>query len=108
MQANSKNFSYSRNLFSDILAYIKNNDYLCGENFINNHSHNFCFNGARRCETMGIFYCLVVDINNIVETVVNIKYIINKLGNFVIISGVDFYYNINRNFDEKVRIDFCY
>ena len=26
---------------------------------INNHSHNFCFNGARRCETMGIFYCLI-------------------------------------------------
>lgn len=39
---------------------------------------------------------------------VNIKYIVNKLGNFVKISGVDFYYNINRNFDEKVRIDFCY
>lgn len=26
---------------------------------ISNHSHNFCFNGARRCETMGIFYCLI-------------------------------------------------
>ena len=60
MQVNSKNFSYSRNLFFDILAYIKNNAYLCDENFINNHSHNFCFNGARRCETMGIFYCLIV------------------------------------------------
>lgn len=60
MQANSKNFSYSRNLFFDILAHIKNNVYLCDENFINNHSHNFCFNGARRCETMGIFYCLIV------------------------------------------------
>ena len=59
MQANSKNFSYSRNLFFDILAHIKNNTYLCDENFINNHSHNFCFNGARRCETMGIFYCLI-------------------------------------------------
>ena len=59
MQANSKNFSYSRNLFSDILVHIKNNAYLCGENFINNHSHNFCCNDARRCETMGIFYCLV-------------------------------------------------
>lgn len=59
MQANSKNFSYSRNLFFDILAHIKNNAYLCDENFINNHSHNFCFNGARRCETMGIFYCLI-------------------------------------------------
>lgn len=79
MQANSKNFSYSRNLFFDILAHIKNNDYLCGENFINNHSHNFCFNGARRCETMGIFYCLIVDINNIVETVVDIKDIVNGL-----------------------------
>lgn len=83
MQANSKNFSYSRNLFSDILAYIKNNAYLCSENIINNVSHNFCFNGARRCETMGIFYCLIVDINNIVEIVVGIKYIVNKLENFV-------------------------
>ena len=27
---------------------------------INNVSHNFCFNGARRCETMSIFYCLIV------------------------------------------------
>ena len=54
------NFSYSRNLFSDILVYIKNNVYLCGENNYNNHSHNFCCNGARRCETMGIFYCLIV------------------------------------------------
>ena len=108
MQANSKNFSYSRNLFSYILAYIKNNAYLCSEFLGSNVSHNFCFNGARRCETMGIFYCLIVDINNIIETVVNIKYIVNKLVNFVKISGVDFYYNINRNFDEKVRIDFCY
>lgn len=60
MQANSKNFSYSRNLFFDILAHIKNNAYLCSEFLGSNVSHNFCFNGARRCETMGIFYCLVV------------------------------------------------
>lgn len=80
MQANSKNFSYSRNLFFDILAHIKNNVYLCGENFINNHSHNFCFNGARRCETMGIFYYLIVDINNITD----IKDIINRLINPII------------------------
>lgn len=92
MQANSKNFSYSRNLFSDILAYIKNNAYLCDENFINNHSHNFCFNGARRCETMGIFYYLIVNINNIVEIVVDIKDIVNKFGNFVKRSDVSFCY----------------
>ena len=59
MQANSKNFSYSRNLFSDILAHIKNNAYLCSEFLGSDVSHNFCFNGARRCETMGIFYCLI-------------------------------------------------
>ena len=92
MQANSKNFSYSRNLFSDILAHIKNNVYLCSEFLGSNVSHNFCFNGARRCETMGIFYCLIVDINNIVETVVNIKYIVNRLGNFVKRSSVNFCY----------------
>ena len=108
MQANSKNFSYSRNLFSDILAHIKNNAYLCGENFINNHSHNFCFNGARRCETMGIFYCLIIDINDIVEIAVDIKDIANRLGNFVKRYDIYFYYNINSNFDERVRIDFCY
>lgn len=101
MQANSKNFSYSRNLFSDILAYIKNNAYICGENFINNHSHNFCFNGARRCETMGIFYCLIVDINDIVETVVDVKDIVNRLWNFVRRDDIYFYYNINSNFDER-------
>ena len=101
MQANSKNFSYSRNLFSNILAHIKNNAYLCDENFINNHSHNFCFNGARRCETMGIFYCLIIDINNIVKTVVNIKYIVNKLGDFVKISGVDFCCEISVGFIMK-------
>ena len=101
MQANSKNFSYSRNLFFDILAYIKNNAYLCDENFINNHSHNFCFNGARRCETMGIFYFLIVGINNIVETVVYIKDIVNKLWNFVKISNVDFCYKVSINFDER-------
>ena len=60
MQVNSKNFSYSRNLFSDILVHIKNNDYLCSEFLGSKVSHNFCFNGARRCETMGIFYCLIV------------------------------------------------
>ena len=92
MQANSKNFSYSRNLFSDILAHIKNNAYLCSEFLGSNVSHNFCFNGARRCETMGIFYCLIVDINDIVETVVNIKYIVNKLGNFVRRDDIDFCY----------------
>ena len=83
MQANSKNFSYSRNLFFDILAYIKNNAYLCSEFLGSDVSHNFCFNGARRCETMGIFYCLIVDINNIVEIVVGIKDIINRLEYFV-------------------------
>lgn len=108
MQANSKNFSYSRNLFFDILAYIKNNVYLCNENFINNHSHNFCFNGARRCETMGIFYCLIVNINNIVEIVVDIKDVVNRLGNFVKRDDIYFYYNINSNFDERAEIDFCY
>lgn len=99
MQANSKNFSYSRNLFSDILAYIKNNVYLCGENFINNHSHNFCFNGARRCETMGIFYYIIVDINNIVETLVDIKDIVNRLGNFVKVDNIDFYCEIGIDFN---------
>lgn len=79
MQANSKNFSYSRNLFSDILAYIKNNAYLCSEFLGSNVSHNFCFNGARRCETMSIFYCLIVDIYDIIETVVYIKDIVNML-----------------------------
>ena len=116
MQANSKNFSYSRNLFSDILAYIKNNAYLCSENFINNHSHNFCFNGARRCETMGIFYCLIVDINDIVETVVYIEYIMNRLGDFVRKNNInfcceisaDFYYEINIDFSEEGKDDFYY
>ena len=111
MQANSKNFSYIRNLFFDILAYIKNNAYLCSENIINNVSHNFCFNGARRCETMGIFYCLIVDINNIVRIIVDIKYIMNRLGNFVKRSGVnfcceisvDFYYNIDTIFNEREK-----
>ena len=79
MQVNSKNFSYSRNLFSDILAYIKNNAYLCSEFLGSNVSHNFCFNGARRCETMSIFYCLIVDIYDIIETVVYIKDIVNML-----------------------------
>ena len=60
MQANSKNFSYSRNLFFDILAYIKNNAYICSEFLGSDVSHNFCFNGARRCETMGTFYYLIV------------------------------------------------
>lgn len=99
MQANSKNFSYSRNLFSDILAYIKNNAYLCDENFINNHSHNFCFNGARRCETMGIFYCLIVDIDNIVETVIDIKDIVNRLRNFVKRDYINFYCDIGIDFN---------
>ena len=99
MQANSKNFSYSRNLFFDILAYIKNNAYLCDENFINNHSHNFCFNGARRCETMSIFYCLIIDINDIVEIVVDIKYIINRLGNFVKVDNIDFYCEVGIDFN---------
>lgn len=58
----------------------------------NNHSHNFCFNGARRCETMGIFYCFIIDINNIVEIVVDIKYIVNRLGNFVKRDDIDFHY----------------
>ena len=80
MQANSKNFSYSRNLFSDILAHIKNNAYLCNEFLGSDVSHNFCFNGARRCETMGIFYCLIVDINDTID----IKDIINRLGNLII------------------------
>ena len=80
MQANSKNFSYSRNLFFDILAHIKNNAYLCSEFLGSDVSHNFCFNGARRCETMGIFYCLIVDINNIVEIVVDIKGSVKKPG----------------------------
>ena len=108
MQANSKNFSYSRNLFFDILAYIKNNAYLCSENIINNVSHNFCFNGARRCETMGIFYCLIVDIYDIIETVVNIKYIVNKFGNFVKGYSIDFYYDINIDFSEGEKEDFYY
>lgn len=111
MQVNSKNFSYSRNLFSDILVHIKNNDYLCSEFLGSKVSHNFCFNGARRCETMGIFYCLIVDINNIVEIVVDIKDIINRLGNFVKRSGVnfcceismDFYYNIDIIFNEREK-----
>lgn len=101
MQANSKNFSYSRNLFFDILAYIKNNDYLCGENFINNHSHNFCFNGARRCETMGTFYCLIIDINNIVEIVVDIKDIVNRSGNFVKVDSIDFCCGISADFYKR-------
>lgn len=101
MQANSKNFSYSRNLFSDILVYIKNNAYLCDENFINNHSHNFCFNGARRCETMGIFYCLIIDINDIVEIVVDIKYIVNRLRNFIKGSGVNFCCGISADFYKR-------
>ena len=84
MQANSKNFSYSRNLFFDILAHIKNNAYLCSEFLGSDVSHNFCFNGARRCETMGIFYCLIVDINNIID----IKDIINRLGNLIIYKSV--------------------
>lgn len=54
------------------------------------------------------FYCLIVDINNIVETVVDIKYIVNMLGNFIKRDYIYFYYNINSNFDERVRIDFCY
>ena len=99
MQANSKNFSYSRNLFFDILAHIKNNVYLCGENFINNHSHNFCFNGARRCETMGIFYYLIIDINNIIKTVVNIKDAVNRLGNFIRVNTIDFCYDVSIDFN---------
>lgn len=102
MQANSKNFSYSRNLFSDILAYIKNNVYLCSEFLGSNVSHNFCFNGACRCETMGIFYCLVVDIDDIIETVVDIKYIVNRLKNFIRVDVIDFCYKVSINFDEKV------
>lgn len=101
MQANSKNFSYSRNLFSDILAYIKNNVYLCDENFINNHSYNFCFNGARRCETMGIFYYLIVNINKIVEIVVYIKDIVNRLGNFVKVDSIDFCCWISADFYKR-------
>ena len=111
MQANSKNFSYSRNLFFDILAYIKNNDYLCSEFLGSNVSHNFCFNGARRCETMGIFYCLIVDIDNIVEIVVDIKYIIDRLENFVKRNDIDFYernridsyYKIKINFNKRAK-----
>lgn len=101
MQANSKNFSYSRNLFFDILAHIKNNVYLCGENFINNHSHNFCFNGARRCETMGIFYYLIVDIYDIIETAVDIKYIVNRLGNFIKRDDADFCCEVSIDFDKR-------
>lgn len=116
MQANSKNFSYSRNLFSDILAHIKNNVYLCSEFLGSDVSHNFCFNGARRCETMGIFYCLIVDINNIVKTVVDIKYIIDRLGNLIRIDYIDFYCDTDIDFNEKIKdikngfdkIDFCY
>ena len=52
----------------------------------------------RRCETMGIFYCLIVDINNIVGTLVNIKYIVNKLGNFVRWDDIDFCYEISADF----------
>ena len=111
MQANSKNFSYSRNLFFDILAHIKNNAYLCSEFLGSDVSHNFCFNGARRCETMSIFYCLIIDINNIVETVIDIKYIVNKLRNLVIGDGIDFcceisadfYYNIDTIFNEREK-----
>jgi hypothetical protein len=116
VQANSKNFSYSRNLFFDILAHIKNNTYLCSEFLRSKVSHNFCCNDARRCETMGIFYCLIVDINNIVETVVNIKDIINRLENFVKRNGVnfcceisvDFYYNIDTIFNEREKRYFSY
>ena len=108
MQANSKNFSYSRNLFSNILAHIKNNAYLCSEFLGSDVSHNFCFNGARRCETMGIFYRLMININKIVEIVVDVKDIANRLGNFDKRDDIYFYYNINSNFDERVRIDFCY
>ena len=109
MQANSKNFSYSRNLFSDILAYIKNNAYLCSENIINNVSHNFCFNGARRCETMGIFYCLIVDINNIVEIVVDIKDIVKFMTSPAIefvdkISNSNIYTGYFCNVDNAIRI----
>lgn len=83
---------------------------------INNPSHNFCCNGARRCETMGIFYCLIVDINYIIEIVVDIKYVINRSGNFVKISGVDFcceinadfYYNIDTIFNEREKRYFGY
>ena len=65
---------------------------------------------------MGIFYCLIVDINNIVETVVGIKDIVNKLGNFVRWDGidfcceisVDFYYEINIDFSEGEKEDFYY
>ena len=108
MQANSKNFSYSRNLFFDILAYIKNNAYLCSEFLGSDVSHNFCFNGARRCETMGIFYCLIVDINNIVEIVVGIKDIINRLEYFVRVDSIDFYYDINIDCSEGEKEDFYY
>ena len=101
MQANSKNFSYSRNLFLDILAYIKNNAYLCSEFLGSDVSHNFCFNGARRCETMGIFYCLIVDINNIVRIIVDIKYIVNRLGNFIKRDDADFCCEVSIDFDKR-------
>ena len=50
---------------------------------------------------MGIFYCLIIDINNIVETVVDIKDIVNKLENFVKRSGINFYYYVSSVFDER-------
>ena len=47
----------------------------------------------------GHFYCLIININDIIETVVDIKHIINKLGNFVKRSGVDFCYEVDIDFN---------
>ena len=57
---------------------------------------------------MGIFYCLIVDINNIVEIVVGIKDIVNRLEYFVRWNGIDFYYDINIDFSEGEKENFYY
>lgn len=57
---------------------------------------------------MSIFYCLIIDINNIIEIVVGIKDIVNRLEYFVRGDSIDFYYDINIDFSEGEKEDFYY